>query len=281
MTKAKIILDSIAPSNVRLTTFQLTFPRFILPEFNTHRMFSRNASSSRAIPVKKQIDTVRNNPFVPLCFNKNAKGMQGGEAVDATDQETASKLWLEAGNAMCDFAEKLVDLGISKQYANRLLEPFVWTTVVCSATEWANFFALRYHPMAQPEICELAKQMWEVYSASSPKYLQDGDWHLPFVNEFDLVASPTRLTYQQAIKMSVARCARVSYLTHEGKPPSMEEDFALYERLLGSTPIHASPAEHQAQASTNPFKVSGNFRGWTQYRKTLESENVTKFEGPK
>jgi thymidylate synthase ThyX len=284
-TSAKIISDSVGPSGNRITTFQLTFPRFILPEFNTHRMFSRNASSSRAIPVKKQIENVLSGPFIPLSFNKNAKGMQGGEIVDSTDQDAASKIWLEARDAACKYANQLVDLGISKQYANRILEPFTWTTVVCTATEWNNFFALRCHPMAQPEIRSLADKMYKLYSETWPLPLQAGQWHLPFIKNdelsrlewngdvFDMVSIDTLL------KCSVARCARVSYLNHDNTLPTEDQDLALYDRLMGQLPIHASPAEHQAMAVGDPNVRSGNFRGFVQYRKTIKDENITKFNG--
>lgn len=274
MIEAKIVADSLAPSGVRLTTFVLTYPRFIHSEFMTHRMFSRNASSSRAIPVKKSIQMVIDNPAIPLAFTKNKAGMQGGEALDGEAHDLAVKAWLESRDQAVIFANKLADLEVHKQYANRILEPFSHITVVCSATDYANFFALRYHPMAQPEIAELAKQMWEEYSSNTPDKLSAGQLHLPFVGNME------SLSDESAIKCSVARCARVSYLNHEGKKPTFQEDMALYDRLVGSAPIHASPAEHQAIASFDPSVQSGNFRGWIQYRKTLPNENIQTFNGP-
>lgn len=273
MIEAKIIADSIAPSERRLTTFVLTYPRFIHSEFMTHRMFSRNASSSRAIPVKKQIQMVIDNPAIPLAFTKNKAGMQGGEALQGREEQDAVATWLAARDNAVEAAERFVQYNVHKQYANRVLEPFSHITVVCSATEFANFFALRYHPAAQPEIAQLAKQMWEAYSLSDPKFLRSGQWHLPFVG----LGSHS---VEEGIKMSVARCARVSYLNHEGNAPSKEEDFKLYDRLLGNAPIHASPAEHQACAERDPDLRSGNFLGWTQYRKVLQNENIETFNGP-
>lgn len=273
MVEAKIITDSVAPSGIRLTTFLLTYPRMVHAEFLTHRVFSRNASSSRAIPVNKQIQMVLDNPAIPLAFTKNKPGMQGGEALKGNEHEEALKVWLQARDHAVEQARKMVDLEVHKQYANRILEPWQHITVVCSATEFSNFFALRYHSMAQPEICELAKQMWELYSANEPEQLKEGEWHLPFVGVIER-------TNENCIKSSVARCARVSYLNHEGKTPTLEEDLKLYGRLLGGTPIHASPAEHQARAEKFSELRSGNFIGWTQYRKTLENENIVKFTGP-
>lgn len=284
MIEAKIIRDSIS-NDTRLTTFVLTYPRFIHSEFMTHRMFSRNASSSRAIPVKKSIQMVRDNPVIPLAFTRNKAGMQGGEALSGEIEQKALLQWMDACYVACEKAEALADLEVHKQYANRILEPFSHITVVCSATDYANFFALRYHPMAQPEIAQLAKQMWEAYSVNIPDKLEEGQWHLPFISDEDLALVANEVGQQvdfipYLIKMSVARCARVSYLNHEGKKPSLEEDLKLYDRLVGSAPIHASPAEHQAQVSFLSMR-SGNFgEGWVQYRKTLEGENIQVFNGP-
>lgn len=284
MISAKIIADSIAPSEVRLTTFIITYPRFIHSEFMTHRMISRNASSSRAIPVSKQIQMVQDNPAIPLAFTKNKKGMQGGEALTGSEHSKAVQEWLIAAEHACHAAQSLAVLEVHKQYANRVLEPFAHITVVATATDWDNFFALRCHEMAQPEIHELADQMWAIYSSSTPKRLREGEWHLPFVEDHEVEMEELE---QQAeprggprgyIRKSVARCARVSYLNHEGTKPSFLEDFQLYTRLVGSHPIHASPAEHQARAERSSSLRSGNFRGWTQFRKTLDGENVDEFK---
>jgi hypothetical protein len=248
-------------------------------------MFSRNASSSRAIPVKKSIQMVIDNPAIPLAFTKNKAGMQGGEALTGDDHEAAVNTWLEARDCAVTMATEMMNLEIHKQYANRILEPFSHIAVVCTATDFANFFALRYHPMAQPEIAELAKQMWNVYSTNAPQEVEFGRWHLPFIGDEDLALVANEFgqgvdLIDYLIKMSVARCARVSYLNHEGKVPSVQEDLKLYDRLLGQLPIHASPAEHQAQSDMLSMR-SGNFsEGWIQYRKTLAHENITTFEGP-
>lgn len=285
-TSAEIICDSLAPSGIRLTTFVLNFPRFILPEFNTHRVFSRNASSSRAIPIQTQIKEILNNPFVPKSFNVNAKGMQGGDVVDEKTQKESEKIWLSARFDAVLKANELLKLGISKQYVNRLLEPFSWTKVVCSSTEFNNFFALRYHHMAQPEICELAKVMYEAYSTSTPKKLNFEEWHLPFIKDKDwneardIAGEVKSDVLDLLLARSVARCARTSYNNHDGTSNTFSQDLALYERLLKDTPKHCSPAEHQAQAIMNPEYKSGNFTGWCQYRQSLKEQNITRFEGP-
>lgn len=287
MIDAKIVCDSIGPNGVRLTTFVLTYPRFIHSEFMTHRAISRNASSSRAIPVKKQIQMVIDNPAIPLAFTKNQKGMQGGAALEEEAHEAAVTAWLEGRDRAVAVANALADLEVHKQYANRVLEPWAHITVVATATDWANFFALRCHEMAQPEIHALADLMYALYSANAPRTLQEGQWHLPFISKEDEFETHGELnageTVQELIdtliKRSVARCARVSYLNHDGIPPTLEQDLQLYQRLVGSAPIHASPAEHQAQAVDYPsFIFSGNLRGWIQYRKTLLNENILEFK---
>lgn len=287
MIQVKLIKDSMAPSGVRLTTFVLTYPRFIHAEFMTHRVFSRNASSSRAIPVKKQIQMVIDNPAIPLAFTKNQKGMQGGEALDGKAHDLAVKCWLHARDNAVSWAQSLADLEVHKQYANRILEPFSHITVVCTATDFANFFALRIHPAAQPEIKYLAEDMYDLYNVSVPEHLSEGQFHLPFITQDDYSLNSEMFAKVSSmeepllqVKRSVARCARVSFLNHEGITPTIEQDLQLYDRLLGQVPIHASPAEHQAQASSDPNLRSGNFRGWIQYRKTLVNENIEQFNGP-
>lgn len=288
MISAKIVCDSLAPSGFRLTTFVLTYPRFIHAEFMTHRVFSRNASSSRAIPVTRQIQEVIENPAIPLAFRKNQKGMQAGDLLE--DQDAAVDVWLAARDAAVIQARKMVDMDIHKQYANRILEPYAHITVVCSGTDFENFFALRYHPMAQPEICELAKQMYQEYKAGTPPIYEVGYWHLPLVTEEEMkecceqfgvtCLKESRDALRLAIKRSVAKCARVSYKNHDGTKNTLKQDLELYDRLLGNKPIHASPAEHQAEASDHPFMTSGNLRGWIQYRKTIENECIRQFDGP-
>lgn len=286
MIEAKIIKDSVGASSVRLTTFVLTYPRFVHAELMTHRVFSRNASSSRAIPVKKQIQMVIDNPAIPLVFRKNQKGMQAGEPLE--DQDAARKLWLEARDSAVEFAKKMADMEIHKQYANRILEPYAHISVVVTSTEFDNFFALRAHKDAQPELASLAEDMYDLYKFSEPQFLNKNEWHLPFITEEDYlqcaemlmqVVIPTQDEMNRLlIKRSVAKCARVSYLTHEGKQSTIEEDLALYDRLLAAQPLHASPAEHQATPVEDPEFRSGNFRGWIQYRKTLKNENITNFD---
>lgn len=259
---AKIIADSITEDGNRLTTMQLMYPRFIHSEFMTHRVFSRNASSSRAIPIAKMIESVRKDPAMPIHWGKNQPGMQADEEVDKITMHRAKGAWLGAMDSACRYAEELANLGVHKQIANRLLEPFQHIHVVVTSTEWDNFFALRHHPKAEPAFEVLAGKMLDLYETSTPKLVAFGDWHLPYTQESD-GAVPVRI-----IK-SAASCARVSYTNHEGKESTPEKDSKLYLRLIMADPPHMSPVEHQAMAVPGD-KFYANFRGWRQHRWELE-----------
>lgn len=297
--EAKMIVDSVSPQGIRLTTFQLRYPRWIHAEFLTHRMFSRNASSSRAIPVAKLIEDIERDPAMPIHWGKNQPGMQAREALDAHAEEEAFATWTDALESAISCAKNMARINAHKQIVNRLLEPFSHINVVCSSTDYENFFTLRRHEDAQPEIKALADAMWKAREESIPVPLKVGDWHLPYISKQDGSLAyrflkqgritrdepPLEETLQTLLKVSVARCARVSYLTHEGKESTVEEDLKLYERLVGSSPLHASPAEHQATPDEENYQegavlgwehpeLHGNFRGWVQYRKTLEGEFV-------
>ena len=277
MIKSEIIADSIGPNRVRITTMVLTYPRFIHSELMSHRVLSRNASSSRAIPVKKQIEMIRENPAVPVSFTANKKGMQGGAEI--AEAEEAKKMWLELKDQAIDVAEKLANIGLHKQYANRVLEPWAHITVVLTFTDIDNFLSLRYHPDAIPEMQELAKSVYEALKESKPKNLAAGQWHLPFIEAYDIMNNNDP-ALDLLIRRSVAKCARVSYLNHDGTETTAEQDLNLYDKLVGNHPMHASPAEHQAMATLDPELKSGNFRGWVQYRKLLKGENNTNWKGP-
>jgi thymidylate synthase ThyX len=271
---ARVLLDSISPAGVRLTTIEATFHRFILPEFNTHRALSRNAASSRAIPTRKAIAAVRNDPAMPIFWGKNQSGMAAREEVDAAARERARVEWERALENALASAERLAstDIDLHKQLVNRLLEPFAWITVIVSATEWTNFFTQRCHPDAQPEIHALAEAMLDAYRASTPREVAVGQWHLPLI-----LPDERRLDGATLRKLSVARCARVSYLTHENVR-DIAKDLELYERLIsGGANGHWSPTEHVATPLDDPRETSGNFRGWQQFRKHFRAENADTF----
>jgi len=268
---ARIEADSISTNGVRLTTFVLKYHRFVHSELMTHRVFSRNASSSRAIPVKRMIKWVKEDPAIPVSWGKNQKGMQAGDELSSEDQAKAELIWLQARDDAIKHTDRLVELGVHKQIANRVLEPWHHISVIVSATQFANWFTLRWHKDAQPEIKVLAEKMADLYRNSDPKLLHPGEWHLPFIRDEE----KDELNLEDQIKSSVARSARVSYNNHDGSKPNIENDIKLHDMLVVARPLHASPAEHQATPLSDGepnSKLSGNFHGWKQYRKTLSNE---------
>lgn len=275
MISAQIIADSLAPNGSRLTTFILKFPRIVLAEFNTHRMISKNSASSRAIPFKKMLEMVKETPFVPIAWMKEHKGMQGTEYFDEVESENRTKLWLEARDKAAEMAYVLSAMGVTKQMCNRLLEPFMYHTVIATASDWENFFALRAHDQAEIHIQALAYEMLHAYNNSEPRELRPSQWHIPFGDSFQfdkLIKLEPKNAHELdliKVKIATARCARVSYLNFEGKD-DYEADLKLHETLASSG--HWSPFEHCAQAHAGDYR-SGNFNGFTQYRKFFSQEN--------
>lgn len=259
---ARVLLDSISETGVRLTTVAVTLPRFVLAEFNTHRMFSRNSASSRAIPTSKMIERAQSDPVMPVEWGRNQKGMSASERLTEEEEEEAKRAWLDARDAAVDRAQRLQHLRVHKQIVNRVLEPYLWHTVIVTATEWDNFFELRCSPNAQPEIREAAVHMREAMDASTPTPVSEGGWHLPFVQPDE-----RSLDVETRKRIAVARCARVSYLTHEGKR-EIEKDLELFERLKRDH--HLSPFEHVA-TPTDDKAFHANFRGWVQMRREIDS----------
>lgn len=306
---ATVILDSISEAGIRLTTMELRYPRSIHSEFMTHRVLSRNASSSRAVPVEKLIDEAMNDPAYPARWGSHAKGMQDGGALTIFGEKTAKQDWLTARDAAVAVARTMLlrPERPAKQIINRILEPFTHITVVVTSTQWGNFYALRDHPDADPTMQALAVAVIAARQASIPRTIPMGGWHLPYIDDrafdqcFEMVfralgpndvltvdmAAARTLTL--AAKVSAARCARVSYLTHDGKRPTIQEDMALFTRLVDN-PMHASPLEHQAtpdEILAGPSvdgpgerrvwgnaQYHGNFVGWQQHRKFYIGEAV-------
>lgn len=267
---AKIIADSISPAGVRLTTMELNYHRFIHAEFMTHRMFSRNASSSRAIPVEKM---VKQATAIPIYWGKNQPGMQAKEEV--SHLTNVQRIWSDACFYARGFAESLEMYDVHKQIANRLLEPFQYIKVIVTATEWDNFFKLRLHKDAQPEICLLATCMADVMDESTPVELQPGEWHLPMGIGSSL---------EDRIKTSVAACARVSFNNHDGSNRSVEKDISLHSILLNNghmscfehqlTPMTMEELDRSQKASSYIGKQAffrANFNRWTSYRWMIEN----------
>jgi thymidylate synthase ThyX len=301
MYEAKILADShywiSSPKRrARLTTFEITAPRFILAEINTHRMLSRNSASSRAIPVAKSIRAVEDDPFIPDAFPRNVSGMTGGELMEGDAANYASLTWQSAAYDAVEHATSLEKLGVHKGWANRILEPFKWQTTILSGTDWSNFFALRMDENAQPEFRKIVEMMHYCYWEHLPDEPGFSDvWcHLPLVTREERFIEPNR----NWKLVSVGRCARVSYLTHDGVRDPLA-DITLAERLM--TNGHLSPFEHVARPfnqdewniihelhatlnnslSTDPFgqylykqiEYQGNFHGWHQFRADIKNQH--------
>jgi len=267
--RAEAIADSVSPWGHRLTTIQATFPRCILSEINTHRSHARNSASSRAVPVRKMLEQVKADPFIPLRWQRAQPGMQGGGELDEMEAFNATQEWLCARNDAIAHAEAFLNShGIHKTMANRLLEPFAWHAAILSATGdgWANFFAQRCSPLAEIHMQATADAIRAVYDASEPVKVKHGDWHLPYVDPGE-----DMLPLEVRQKLSAARCARVSYLTHDGRR-DQDADLALFEKLVTADPPHWSPLEHQATPAAIGGRQLGNLTGWTQLRHVLSGE---------
>ena len=308
---AKVICDSISEQGVRLTTFEIEYPRIVMSEFNTMRAISKNSSSSRAIPVSKMLEHTKTINLKPVYFGSKKSGMQAGEELVGQSLTDAQAVWEGAlTNAVAD-AKLLDNIGVAKEVTNRLVEPFQLVKVVCTATDWDNFFNLRLHPDSDPNICMLAYKMYKAMEEFKPYELKDGEYHLPYVNvgwngkgemcycdeDFNSVE------LEQAIKLSAASCASVSYRT-EGM--TLEKADKIFDMLIKAEVIHSSPFEHIAtpvkpkynelgyvrvncsepqsweEGVTHMNKqgqlCSGNLRGFIQYRHLLTNNTAWEFD---
>lgn len=298
---AKIVLASM-PTNgaLPLITMHCRYPRIIHAEVMTHRVFSRNARSSRAVPVRKMLEEVRNDPFVPWHWGKNQAGMQAGEECnelikwkDASvcypdgsvveDAITREEGWLKARDFAADMAEAYMNAGYHKQLPNRLLEPFMWIDTLITSTQWSNFLWLRDHGAAEPHLRDLAKLVGEALDDAVYDELHPGEWHLPYITEDEGFGE--ELSLDTLKKISAARCARISYAPFDGNP-TIERELERYSELISGDRVHASPVEHQA--SPDVFETHGGVGyaagwqfehlagnlgpGWIQYRKTIPGE---------
>lgn len=305
---AKIIQDSYSPfTQARVTTFELEYPRFIHSEFMTHHAIVKNSASSRAIPVETMIANIMQNPAMPIHWGKAQPGMQAYEEhdqvviYDEDDCEAKPETaWRIAMLRAVDMAKAFAKAGYHKQVVNRLTEPFQHMKVVATATDWNNFFWLRNHPDAQPEIHELARQMQEAYETNRFHSLNENEWHLPYlyrfrridtdgINKLQYALDPEGIVFlnvEDAKKVSASLCAQVSYRKTDD---SLGKATAIYDRLVKSTPVHASPFEHQAMCfnprdmyyyhdswiegithmNRNGDFYSGNLRGFIQHRQLI------------
>jgi len=306
-TCCRIIADSIAPGGQRLTTFEAKFHRFVLAELNTHTLFSRNSESSRAVPYKTKRANMLRNPALPLLWGTEKPGMQAGPPMGPEDEQAARELWLRAMTYAVGVADELThftgDLeenmeegeldaiewttseALHKSVANRLLEPFCYHTVTLSSVDWDGFFNQRSEHRtdgAQKEIAVLATMIEDLYNQNTPRWLDEGGWHKPYIRP----AEEAEVDLLDQLRLSTARCARTSYLTSGGLR-DVALDFKLYDTLRTNRPAHASPFQHpatpaswnQAEVTIDPkdygfdgaphtliVPIVGNARGWLQLR---------------
>lgn len=301
--KATIIQDSMNGKGDRVTTFELEYPRFIHSELMTHRQFSRNAASSRAIPVDKMLDHIKNNPASPVHWGKNQPGMSAREELDIEAKSEAKHIWNHAARSAATYSKMLIDRGCHKQISNRVTEPFQIMKTIVTATNYTNWFWLRHHADAQPEIHELAKVMMDAIIRNVPMLIHPGEWHVPYVQRFrdglnDNVLKYVdntgyTLTTQEALEVSASCCAQVSYRKLDD---TLEKARDIFQRLIHSEPKHASPVEHQATPMTQHEALytvsrppewepgithvdrdgkywSANFKGFIQHRQLIPGQS--------
>ena len=313
---AKVIADSINETGQRLTTFELEFPRLILSECNTHGAIEKNTSSSRAIPVSKMLDHILQQNLKPIYFGSKKSGMQAGEELEGVSLEVAKGLWEDSLEKAVFYANQLDALGVAKEVSNRITEPYQLIKAVWSATDWDNFFNLRLERDADPNICMLAYKMYEALSESEPVLLKKGQYHLPYVNigwngKGDIAYFDDGfnvISLEDAIKISVASCAQVSYRT-EGM--TLEKAEKIWNMLVKSEVVHASPLTHIATPISKEVEIensdyetvgfinrvsdpqtwqegvthmrrdgtlcSGRFAGWIQQRHLTKNNTCWKF----
>nr|DAQ82240.1 MAG TPA: thymidylate synthase, flavin-dependent [Caudoviricetes sp.] len=283
-TQARIIADSISASTgQRITTFEVEFPRIVLAQLNTHKMIAKSYASSRAIPIEKNIEMIQTSPFMPAEFGKNKPGMAASQNLEGEDLIKARREWLSARDKAIWQVKELASIGVHKQLANRLLEPFSYIKGIITATEFKNFFFLRIADDAQPEIRELAEKMKEAMNDSMPQPLHNGEWHLPYFvytgagTYRAIFNNELELPLEEARMISVSLCAQVSYRNEDA---SLEKAKKLWKILFEGRAIHGSAAEHQATPVTSETDkgithflndekktpCSGNLQNWIQYR---------------
>lgn len=300
---AKVIAHSRAPNGEELITLEIELHRFVLPEFNTHRVFSRNFQSSRAVPVEKMIEQVRTNPAMPVHWGKNQRGMQAEEELSGENLYNAREVWKASATLAASQAEVMNFQGTHKQIVNRLLEPFIWTKGVVTATKegFESFFKLRCHADAQPEIKLLAERMRDAISNSTPKNLRYGQLHLPYVStaecmdtgdQYYFIGEPfnsDEIGLEDAIKISTSCCAQVSYRVLDDSLDKAKKIYDMLhlpiESVYPEDPPHFSPTEHVAKivGITSASVSSGNLNSnmFWQYRKALEQGEESLFIGGK
>lgn len=270
LSNAHILADSQAPCGSRLTTFLLTYPRFIHGELLTHRMLSRNAASSRAVSMRKMRALVLRAPAKPAWWGKHQRGMSAREELPRLRRALAEALWYGARYPACAAHWLLERVGLHKQLTNRIIEPWQTMQTIVTGTDkaWQHFLHLRNHTDAQPEAQRLARLVAHQLEFKAPfvRKLRTYEYHIPYLREQEL-------SQPDAIRIAVGRIARVSFLTHDGRRDS-NEDIKLHDKLINTPPgepQHLSPTEHVAMCAPDGVRVPGNFGApWLQYRAVVE-----------
>lgn len=293
--EVSVIQQSVSPLNSIITTFKLRYHRYIHSELRTHRLFSMNSASSRAIPIERNIEYVLNNPATPTQWGKNQRGMTASAYLDKGEEEIAKGIWHSSLKDTVESVKCLSQLNVHKQIANRLLEPYMYMNTILTAVDLDNFFYLRrnasdYHE-AQPEIALLAEKMYEEYKSATPQRIEKGQWHIPFIElrKGKYYLGEERVTLVEALKISSSMCAQVSYRKEDA---SLEKATRIWEKLVEGNRLHGSALEHCASpiilneednwkdikgishVDSSGDYWSGNFRGWLQYRKLFDNEAV-------
>lgn len=292
-----VLADSIALNGKRMTSFEFVYHRLFHSEAMTHRLPSKNASSTRAVPLKKAVEYTNDNPAVPVFWGKNKPGMMATEPLVGEELKKAQELWELGRKQASELVLEFEKIGLHKQIAGRPLETYSMIKVVCSGTDWGNLLWLRDDEEAQPEFAELAACIREALKESVPVRLHRGEWHLPYIDsrrDTDGVlryydSDGNELTVEEAKQISASCCAQVSYRNlNESKEKAIE----IYHKLVGARKKHASPFEHQAtpiydsvnynisfvpstweEGITHVDKAgmlhSGNLTGWIQHRQLI------------
>ena len=290
---ATVVADSISSEGKRVVTVEVEFPRIILAEVNTHKIMSKNYSSTRAIPIMTQLELIANNPAMPVFYGKNQSGMVAEKELDNLGKSQADCVILDMLDYVSKGVEKLHKIGLHKQSAGRYLEPWMHVKGVITSTEWENFFWLRDHPDAQPEFQILAHKIYDAINESNPNTLLSGDWHVPYYREGYWAEGQFEEGLDEALMISSSCTAQVSYRKSDS---SLEKAQVVYDRLnIGSEdkPQHVSPTEHQctpvreSSVLVNNISdpdtwengvtayhkelgfMSGNLSGWVQHRQLI------------
>lgn len=294
----RVLKDSISPEGDRLFSIHAHYPRIILAEVNTHKIISKCGSSSRAIPILKSIEALEQNFFLPSYWGKNQSGMQAKEEISIEDQDKAKKIIQSHFKSSVKMVKKLLDLGLHKQVCNRYLEPFMYQNTIISATEWDNFFKLRFHEDCEPHFFQLAKCIKKAFDEHTPEQLLPGEWHLPFIDtkrdeNNKLIYGLSDETGFEEVSLEIAKkisCSTVAQISYRKEDRTIDTANKVFDKLLNSEPKHSSCSEHQGTpidynslSDMNFLDDKGithmdrlynlwgkNFKGWKMLRSEFE-----------